>query len=357
MRKMAYIAFIGLGILAACGKKMPQDSEDMAGQQGDMAVAAVQERRVDVTLSLSANRQLTIKVRDEQKPVRTDLWLYTLEGGALKPFTAFMDPDSSRASRRHMLPCTLAGTPSGLTPCDEGAENGVLSDAARETRLGQKKTAAIDGDVVVPLTSLPTQPLVVVAGEEDQRYSGAAGLTPDGKPATLPVGLGVPGKVARPRSYTVDVAPLLQQRCLGCHGGMGPAAFYRLGSYEDLVQRDFGYDEEVAACADQFPTDAAKRMACEAQITAVEYMIEPGAPALSPLAQRCRPDESKAASAEGLKWFGEGGKRYDDNGDRRMPPENITKDTADDKNGASHFDQNPADYQLLFDWIAQGAQR
>ncbi|HVK88890.1 MAG TPA: hypothetical protein VM513_32445 [Kofleriaceae bacterium] len=298
--------------------------------------AQVDETALSVQLSRTGST-LRISVRDNGAPVRTDLWLYTLANGKLEAFSAFKDPDSKRKSRRRMLPAAIAGQPSHLAPADTGEENGFMSDGVRDRRQDGKPVSAIDGDVTVELDQVPTAPLVVVAGVEDQRYAGAAGIDASGAPVTLPAGLGAPEKHVA-RGFDRDIKPLLEG-CLDCHAENGEAASIKLVTYDDLVNYDLTLAEAGAASTES------------------EYLVEPGAPALSPIARRTRPDEERGASAEGLKWFGKGGKRFGGHGDRRMPPQNTTPDTADDQNQPTHFDLHPQDFQILFDWIAQGANR
>lgn len=355
LRTFAPLSSLCLAALVAGGCSDGMDAEP--GPQPDMFAAAQKEAPLLLTLSRT-NDTLRIEARDGATPVMTDLWLFQAIGGTLVPFGDFTDPASKRRSRRLMMPCTIDGKPSGLTPCSETAENGLMSDAVRATRSGTDLASAIDGTVEVKLTKVPTDTLVVVAALEDQRYRGAAALSPGGQPAELPAGVPDPDKRA-PRTYAKDVAPILAQRCTGCHSAGSVAGDFPLTSYEEVVNLDFGYGEELRACAAKFPTpmDEAMRLACEKAIAKVEFFLEPGAPALSPIARRTRPDELRAASPEGLKWFGSGSLRFGSHGDRRMPPTNITPETTDDKPEPTYFDQNPADFQILFDWIAQGAPR
>jgi hypothetical protein len=39
-----------------------------------------------------------------------------------------------------------------------------------------------------------------------------------------------------------------------------------------------------------------------------------------------------------------------------MPSTTTSTDAADWTNAPTYFDTNPAAYQILFDWVAQGAQ-
>jgi len=271
----------------------------------------------------------------------------------LKAFTAFQDPESRRKSRRLMMPGTIAGQPSGLVPADGGNENGFMSDGVREHRHDGKAVSAIDGDVVIALDSVPPSPLVVVAGIEDQRYAGAAAIDASGAPATLPAGIGAPEQHV-PRTFETDIKPILKQ-CLDCHAPVGEAESLPLVTYDDVVSFDLAFAKGKADCATKH-ADQAAYSACVNAITEVEYLVEPGAPALSPIARRMRPDEERSASVEGLKWFGKGGKRYGGHGDRRMPPENTTEDASDDRSAPTYFDTHPQEFQIVFDWIAQGAR-
>ncbi len=317
-------------------------------------ITQMEEKTLSVGLTLK-DTSLQISVRDNGAPARTDLWLYTLEDGQLKPFTAFKDPDSKRKSRRLMLPATIAGQPSQLVPADTGNENGFMSDGVREKRQNGALTSAIDGDVVVTLESIPTSPVVVVAGLEDQRYAGAAGLDTSGASITLPAGIGAPEKHTV-RSFETDIKPILKE-CIECHGPKGEAEELRLVTYDDVVNFDLAFAEGREKCVKKHAGDEALRTTCVNALTDVEYLVEPGAPALSPIARRTRPDEERGASPAGLKWFGKDGKRFGGHGDRRMPPQNTTEATTDDLNEPTYFDTHPAKFQVLFDWIAQGAKR
>jgi hypothetical protein len=314
------------------------------------------EKALDVQLTL-AGAALTITVKDGDKPVLTDAWLYTLESGALVPLTGFTDPDSKRRDRGLMLPCTLGGAPSGLAPCNKGELNGIMTDAIREKIVGGMTQSAIDGTVSVTLNAAPTSPVVVVVAREDQRYAGAAAITPDNKPATLPAGVGAPETHAHV-TYSADVKPIVDTRCGACHASGGIAAEFSLQSYDAIVLHNFGYDESVKQCEAQFPSDPAGLDACKKAISHVQFMVEPGAPALSSMLRRARPDEDKGASVNGLKWFGSKNSRFGGHGDRRMPPSNTTADTSDDDpKQPIYFDEHAASFQVLFDWVAQGAPK
>jgi hypothetical protein len=97
---------------------------------------------------------------------------------------------------------------------------------------------------------------------------------------------------------------------------------------------------------------------CIQAITQAQYLVEPGAPASSDLLQRSRPDENAGTSTEGVLWYGSKGNRYSAKyGDRRMP--SSTQETSADggtwDNQTCFFDSAPSQFQVLFDWVAQGA--
>ena len=175
-----------------------------------------------------------------------------------------------------------------------------------------------------------------------------------GAPVAVPAGVGKPGKHVA-RTFTKDIK-LLFKRCTDCHAANAEVADLKLVTHDDAVNFDIAWSEGQLKCAKKHATDADARATCVSAITEVEYLVEPGAPALSPIARRTRPDEESGASALGLTWFGKDGKRFGGHGDRRMPPHNTTETTADDKNEPTHFDRYPQDFQILFDWIAQGAE-
>lgn len=341
-RYTALGAFLGLGMLiAACG-----GHQRCGGQQPiPTPVNGQLERPVQLTMKLDGNA-LHVEVMDEGKPVRTDLWLYTLEGDALKPLQGFKDTDSKRKDRNLLLPATIKGAPSGLAPANDGGKNGLMTDIARTDT---------NGKVSIVFDAMPSN-IVLVVGREDQRYSGAALVDPSGK-LRLPKGLGERQAIT-PKSFVKDIAPILSANCTGCHRAGASVSGFPLSSWDDLVTYDFGRAEHVEECNEKNATDTKARDACIRAITASEFMVEPGAPSLSPLLRRTRPDEEGGASANGLAWFGRAGSRFGEHGDRRMPPSNTTKEESDDKASIStHFDLHPADYQVLFDWVAQGAPR
>ena len=340
----------------------------MGGAGGSSATFV--EKQLTVTLALSTvdtsdagadagapSTVLTITATDGTTPVMTDAWLYTLESGVLTPLTGFVDPDSKRKYRGLLLPCTIAGSPSGLAPCDNGDLNGVLTDKARKKFVNGQEVSAIDGIVNVTLNAPPTSTIVVVVAREDQRYAGAAAIDPSGQPAPVPAGVGAPETHTRV-TYTTDVAPLMKGLCTSCHapGQINPD--HPLDTYDAIVNNNFGHTEQVEKCTVTYPSDSAELQACMAAITAEEYMVEPGNPANSGFTQRTIPDANKGTSPVGLLWYGSKGSRFDSHGDRRMPSTTTIADAGtEDASAPVYFDDNPADLQTLFNWVAQGAPR
>ncbi len=107
------------------------------------------------------------------------------------------------------------------------------------------------------------------------------------------------------------------------------------------------------------PPDGGEALAaCVQAIDKAQFLVEPGAPAVSDLLQRARPDEDQASSALGLAWFGGGNPKARFNagyGDRRMPSTTDSTDMTKWQNVPTEFDQNPEEFQILYDWVAQGA--
>jgi hypothetical protein len=145
-----------------------------------------------------------------------------------------------------------------------------------------------------------------------------------------------------------------------CHNPNGPenAGVYRVtGTREDLVNDNFALKEQTLKCQTANPDGGAALATCIRGITDAEFLIEPGAPAVSDLLQRARPDETEGTSPGGLAWYGSKGQRYNATyGDRRMPSTTYSTDSADWTNAPTDFDMTPGAYQVLFDWVAQGAQ-
>ena len=259
--------------LTACGPTT-EPTPNPPADDGTHLVETV----LNVGLSLSGTT-LTVTAKDGETPVMTDVWLYTQQGGTLTPFTDFKDPDSKRRYRGLMLPCTLGTTASQLTPCDNGELNGVMTDSQLATLVAGTQTmkSAIDGTVAITLNSVPTDPLVVVVAREDERYAGAAAITPDGQPATVPTGVGAPE--THVKVTYADVQSIIEKNCTSCHSkGNSIAGDYPIESYDTIVHNNFGYDEAVERCNTATPGDQTAIDACVAKITAVEYMIDPGNP-------------------------------------------------------------------------------
>ena len=322
-------------------------------------LAFVARSPVDGSPTAAATATVRITTRDGATPVRTDIWLYTLVGGQLQELDAFT-ATKSRKTGRLLLPATLGGVPSGLVPADDGRVNGLMTDGDRGSLVHGSFVSAIDGTVMVTLQAPPTDPIVVVAGVEDQRYAGAAVLMADGSPGIVPAGVGAP-ETHRRVSYEREVAPIIASNCVaGCHHPAGPfdAALYLMDTRDHLVNNNFGLAEDTQDCQAMFPDDAARRADCVHNVTAAEFLVEPGAPALSGLLLRARPDEALGSSPLGLVWYGDGSKkaRYDaDYGDRRMPSTTISTMMSDWTNAPTYFDVTPGDFQVLYDWVAQGA--
>ena len=303
--------------------------------------------------------KLQITARDGVTPVITDLWLYTLDGDARTPLTGFTST-AARKTPLLMLPATLGGKPSGLTPADDGHGNGLMTNVSRGTLSNGTFVSTVDGTVVVTLPSPPTTPVLIVAAIEDQRYAGAAVVNPDGSPGAVPDGVGVPETHTR-RSFAHDVAPILQNRCSDCHfsAGIEDARLYLVaGTRDDLVNDNFALKEQTEDCQADNPDGGEALAACVQAINKAQFLIEPGAPAVSDLLQRARPDEDKGTSALGLAWFGGGNPKARFNaayGDRRMPSTTDSTDMTKWQNVPTEFDENPGEFQILYDWVAQGA--
>lgn len=356
MQRQRFTPYLGTSLaasllwLTACGPK----TDSNPGTTTDDGTHLV-EKTLNVSLALSGTT-LTITAKDGDAPVMTDAWLYTLHAGTLTPFTDFKDPDSKRRYRGLMLPCTVGATATQFTPCDDGVLNGVMTDSVVDTLVAGTQTtkSAIDGTVAVPLNSVPTDPIVVVVAREDQRYAGAAAITPDGQPATVPDGVGAPE--THDKVTYADIKPIIDANCLACHTkGNTIAGGYPLDSYDNIVHNNFAYGEQVTQCNSATPGNQTAIDACVAKITKTEYMVDPGNPALSTQLVRTRPDEQQSVSPTGLLWYGSKGSRFGSTGDRRMPSLNLTADTSDDKPLPTYFDQHTADYKKLWDWVAQGA--
>ena len=134
---------------------------------------------------------------------------------------------------------------------------------------------------------------------------------------------------------------------------------YLLDSQDHLVNDNFAVTEGTADCKADNPNGGPAFDACVQAINKAQFLVEPGAPALTDLLQRSRPDEEQGSSATGLLWFGGGTpkSRYNAKyGDRRMPSTSILTEPSDWLNLPTIFDENPKEFQVLYDWVAQGAQ-
>lgn len=150
------------------------------------------------------------------------------------------------------------------------------------------------------------------------------------------------------------------RRLSPCHNPAGPdnAGFYLVtGSPDDLVNDNFALKEGTLKCQTANPDGGVALAECIQALTQAEFLVEPGAPAVSDLTKRSRPDESAGTSPLGLAWYGSRGNRYSViYGDRRMPATTQSTDAGDWKNAPIVFDMSPRQFQLIYDWVAQGAQ-
>ncbi|HEX4420431.1 MAG TPA: hypothetical protein VH165_21095 [Kofleriaceae bacterium] len=310
------------------------------------------------TTDVPASAVLEITARDGVTPVITDLWLYTYDGTTQTPLTGFTST-AARKSPGLLLPATVAGQPSGLIPANDGRVNGLLTNTVRGTLVQGAFVSSATGTVNVTLPAVPTTAILVVAGVEDQRYTGAAVINPDGTPGTVPAGVGMPE--THKRVTYADVKPLLGVHCIACHNPThaNNADFYKVtGSRDDLVNNNFALAENTLDCRTANPSGGVTLDQCIQAITKAEYLVEPGVPALTDLLVRARPDETGGSSPTGLVWWGSKGVRYNATyGDRRMPSTTESTDPTEwAKNLPTDFDNDPTDYQVIYDWVAQGAQ-
>ncbi|MEI9938697.1 MAG: hypothetical protein WDO69_15875 [Pseudomonadota bacterium] len=311
------------------------------------------------TETTPASATLVITARDHTVPIVTDLWLYTLSGSERTALTGFSST-AARKTPQLMLPATISGQPSGLSPASDGTANGLMTNATRGALSQGAFVSTVNGTVTVTLPAVPTLPILVIAAVEDQRYAGAAVINVDGTPGLVPAGVGLPETHLR-RSYQRDIVPILQNNCtIQCHNDRGPegAAMYRMNTREDLVNDNFALTEGSTDCQTKFPNGGQAFDACVQAINKAQFLVEPGAPAVSDLLQRSRPDEAAGTSTAGLDWYGSGTPKVRYNakyGDRRMPSTTTSLDSADWTNAPTTFDIDPAQFQVLYDWVAQGA--
>lgn len=144
-------------------------------------------------------------------------------------------------------------------------------------------------------------------------------------------GVGVPETYVA-RSLSRDVAPILQNRCFACHfpAGSEDANLHLVtGTRDDLVNDNFAIKEQTEDCQADNPDGGAALAACVQGITKAQFLIEP----------RVRLRSRICFS----------GRSY---GDRRMP---STTDSTQRHDVSTDFDRAPAEFQILYDWVAQGA--
>lgn len=301
--------------------------------------------------------KLDITARDGLTPVITDLWLYNLDDSGAAVALTGATSTAARKSPRLMLPATVMGQPSGFSPADDGRMNGLMTNTSRGTMKQGAFVSGITGTVTVTLPAVPTQAILVVAGVEDQRYAGAAVIKPDGTPGAVPDGFtGAIPQVYTRLSFATDIAPITQSHCGGCHRPTHTYLSRPAGTRDDLVNNNFGMALATRTCQRNNPGGGVALDQCVQGITSASFLVEPGAPAVSPLLARTRPDEDGNASANGLAWWGSQGMRYNMTyGDQRMPSTIESTDPTQWTNQPTDFDLDPASYQLVWNWVAQGA--
>ena len=131
-----------------------------------------------------------------------------------------------------------------------------------------------------------------------------------------------------------------------------------MDTQDHLVNANFALAEQTADCNAKYPSGGQALASCIQNITQAQFLVEPGAPSLSDLLQRARPDENAGTSPAGLAWYGGGNPKARYNatyGDRRMPSTTTSLMTSDWTNQPTYFDMTPKDFQTLYDWVAQGA--
>jgi len=309
-----------------------------------------------------AAETLQITALDGATPVVTDLWLYTLgPDSELTPLTGFTST-AARKSPNLLMPATIGGAASGLAPADDGSANGLMTATTRGTWENGAFVSTVTGTVTVSFRAVVAAPIVVVAGVEDQRYAGAAAIDVDGSALEAPKSVGQPEKHVR-RSFEREVSPILVNNCASCHrpGGPDDADFYLVtGTPDELVNDNFALKEQTEDCEADDAAGSQELADCIAKIDKAEFLVEPGAPGISDLLVRSRPDENAGTSPAGLVWYGGGNPKSRFNakyGDRRMPSTTQSTDPSEWQDLPTYFDVTPADFQILFDWVAQGADQ
>jgi hypothetical protein len=327
-----------------------------AGSSGDGGSAGESS-----TVSTPATATLTITAHDGDTPIVTDLWLYNVDDAdQLTQLTGFTST-AARKAPGLMLPATIGGKASGLSPADDGRANGLMTSTTRGKLVDGAFVSTVDGKVVVTLAAVPTSAIVVVAAVEDQRYGGAAAINVDGSTRAVPAGA-FTLETHTEVSYARDVAPLVKRTCLTqCHNTTGPngANMYLLDTQDHLVNDNFALTEDTTDCKADNASGSPELAACIQQITKAQFLVEPGAPAATDLLQRSRPDEDKGSSITGLAWFGGGTPKTRYNakyGDRRMPSTTTLTQASHWTDLPTEFDLHPEEFKVLYDWVAQGAK-
>lgn len=354
----------------ACGTDAERNVSPDAGGSLDKGTT-FQEAMLTVAIKLTVTpgngadiptvATLDITARDGLTPVITDLWLYTIAAdGAQVPLTGFTSTARRRVPRL-MLPAVVKGQPSGFTPADDGRENGLMTNTSRGAMKQGAFISAITGTVTVTLPAVPTEPILVVAAVEDQRYAGAAVINSDGTPGLVPAGVGVPETHTR-LSFERDVAEISQPICGACHNPtFGHNTFLRKsgGNREELVNDNFAFSSAKLRCEQNNAAESVALAQCVQAITAAGFLVEPGAPAISSWLTRTRPDEDGNASPNGIAWWGSStapNPRYNTSyGDRRMPSTIVDPDPAHWTNQPTYFDDHPDAWYTMWQWVAQGA--
>jgi hypothetical protein len=327
--------------------------------EAEAAASVLVEKTLTLEMSLGGST-LVVTARDGTTPLYTDLWLYSLGAdGGRAPITDFSS-DAPRPNPRLMMPATIRGQDSGLVPADDGVPNGVMTSSRRGVLSQGAFVSTMSGTVTITFPAVPTSPILVVAAVEDQRYAGAGVILPDGTAGTVPDGIGAP-ETHRLVSFANEAQPILFGACARCHTGENQFAatdYLVNGSSDDLVNDNYGLTEETVKCQVGNPGGGAPLDRCIRAITLARFLVEPGAPAASDLLIRARPDEDGSTSPEGLSWYGnDAGSRFENAyGDRRMPSTVQTTSSNDwDPKKSTPFDDDPRLFQVLFDWVAQGA--
>src|SRR5262249_1058155 len=125
-------------LLIACNSGYPSTTPDAGGPLPPSRPTTITQAPLTLEMALgsgsgsgSAPTTLEITARDNTTPAITDPWLSTPDAtGAMTPLTGFTS-NAARKTPSLMLPATIAGTPSGLVPADDGRQNGVMTGVNR----------------------------------------------------------------------------------------------------------------------------------------------------------------------------------------------------------------------------------